>query len=317
MSARGGAPPSWLRELQRDFTGALRAPLDSSTGVFRERQQQYPARLVAQLKSGPAGIAPAERLALYHRQYWMRLFTALQASFPRVSRALSYWHFNHLAALYLTANPPRHIDLDEESRGFSARLDSALQSLTDARHGRKPQRPAPRDAWRQRLQLSKAPIAMVRQALCMDDAERHAYESPFEGLWRPTPEEIAGLAERRLRFATSYRLTREDWDLARFSRLTGSDQDEAAPAAIRRLPSTRTWVFSRSAVGLTTTSVDPLFARLLERCGELPFGQALAAVEQSCTAAEAGQLRASLQGWITLALSHGFWTGLAQAEPRG
>ncbi|MGK3969187.1 DNA-binding domain-containing protein [Sorangium sp. So ce118] len=319
MSAGGGGPPRWLRELQRDFTAVLRAPLDASTGVFRERQERYPARLVAQLRSGPGGPAPAERLALYHRQYWMRLFTALQTSFPRVSRAMGYWHFNHLAALHLAARPPRHFDLDEGARGFAARLDRALQRLDDARRGRRPERPArehEEDEWSRRVELSRAPLDMVRQALRMDEAERHAFESPFEGLWRPTPEELAGLAEGRLRFAVSCMLAQEDWDLARFSRLAGADQEEGAPEAIRRHPSTRTWVFARSAAGTTTTSVDPLFARLLERCRELPFGEALADVEQGCTAAEAARLGAGLQGWIALALASGWWTGLAEAEPR-
>ncbi|WP_437325528.1 HvfC/BufC N-terminal domain-containing protein [Sorangium sp. So ce381] len=318
MSPRGGAPPGWLRELQRDFTAVLRAPLDSSAGRFRELQERYPAGLVAQVKGGPGGLAPAERLALYHRQYWMRLFTGLQTSFPRVSRALGFWHFNHLAALHLEGCPPRHFDIDESTRGFAERLRSALRGPDGARRGRQPGRPARghEDAWRRRLELSRAPLAMVRQALRMDEAERRAYESPFEGLWRPTPEELATLAEARLRFAVSFSLTHEDWDLARFSRLAGGDLDEGPLDARRRHASTRAWVFARSAAGTTTTSVDPLFARLIERCRELPFGQALAAVEQGCTAAEAAQLQANLQGWIALALSSGWWTGIDGAEPR-
>ncbi|WP_437904901.1 DNA-binding domain-containing protein [Sorangium sp. So ce327] len=318
MSPRGGDPPGWLRELQRDFTAVLRAPLDASAGRFRERQERYPAGLVAQVKVGPGGLAPAERLAIYHRQYWMRLFTALQTSFPRVSRAMSYWHFNHLAALHLAACPPRHADLDSASSGFAERLRGALRGPDGARSGRQPGRPARghEDAWRRRIELSRAPIAMVRQALSMDEAERRAFESPFEGLWRPTPEELAGLAETRLRFAVSFTLTHEDWDLARFSRLAGGDLgdlEERPLDARHRHASTRAWVFARSAAGTTTTSVDPLFARLLERSRELSFGQALAAVEQGCTTAEAAQLRANLQGWIALALSNGWWTGLAGA----
>ncbi|KYF92246.1 hypothetical protein BE20_01665 [Sorangium cellulosum] len=315
MSPRGGDPPRWLRELQRDFTAVLRAPLDPGAGRFRERQERYPARLVAQLKGGPGGPAPAERLAVYHRQYWMRLFTALQTSFPRVARAVSHWHFNHLAALHLAERPPRHADLDEATRGFAERLHRALERLDGAGPRRPPERPPHGDAWCRRVELSRAPLAMVRQALRMDEAERRAYESPFEGLWRPTPEELSRLAGSRLRFAVSCSLAEEDWDLARFSRLAGADRDEGAPEPIRRHPSTRTWVFARSAAGTTTTSVDPVFARLLERCRELPFGQALAAVEQGCTAAEAAQLRANLQGWIALALASGWWTGLAGGEP--
>ncbi|WP_437671903.1 HvfC/BufC N-terminal domain-containing protein [Sorangium sp. So ce131] len=315
MSPRGGDPPGWLRELQRDFSAVLRAPLDSGSGTFRERQERYPERLVAQLKSGPGSLAPAERLALYHRQYWMRLFTALQTGFPRASRAVGYWHFNHLAALHLAARPPQHVDIDEATRGFAARLGGALQRLDEAERGRGSKPPAHEDEWCRRIELSRAPRAMVRQALRMDEAERHAYESPFEGLWRPTPAELGKLAEGRLRFAVSCTLTHEDWDLARFSRLTGVDRDEGAPGAVRRHLSRRCWVFARSATGTATTCVDPLFARLLRRCRELPFGQALAAVEHGCTAAEAARLRAKLQGWILLALASGWWTGL-EAEPR-
>src|SRR4051812_20796298 len=75
------ASPAWLLELQATFGDVLRTPLSSATGTFCADTAAYPAALLARVTSR-AEISQAERLAVYHRQYWFRLFTLLQGAFP-------------------------------------------------------------------------------------------------------------------------------------------------------------------------------------------------------------------------------------------
>ena len=56
----------------------LRTPLSRSTGTLRAETSAYPEALLAQAKPGRQ-LSQAERLAVYNRQYWFRLFTLLQS----------------------------------------------------------------------------------------------------------------------------------------------------------------------------------------------------------------------------------------------
>ena len=110
------APP-WLAAFQARFSAVLCAPLDRSTGTLRERAADYPADACGDaLATGRQSAA--ERLAVYNRQYWFRLFSVLQHEYRLTARLLGAWHFNELAGRFLEANPPRHPDLGCAADGF-------------------------------------------------------------------------------------------------------------------------------------------------------------------------------------------------------
>ncbi len=121
------APPAWWGQLQREMGELLRSPLDASAGRFRAPTELYPPTLVAIVRDDAPGVHA--RLALYHEQYWKRLFTALQGSFPRAALAMGYYGFNGVASSFLQANPPRSFDLADASERFFATVMAALYAL--------------------------------------------------------------------------------------------------------------------------------------------------------------------------------------------
>ena len=89
MTARSA--PDWLVELQGRFGAVIRTPLDRSSGALRATvSANAPAALDDSL-DGPRRPA-AERLAVYNRQYWFRLFGVMQTAFPLTARLLGHWH---------------------------------------------------------------------------------------------------------------------------------------------------------------------------------------------------------------------------------
>lgn len=300
---KGAQPPSWLAPLQAEWTTLLHAPLDSSSGTFREVRRLYPKTLRAAVTttSGPGcPAAPDDRLALYHQQYWMRLFTTLQSRFPRLSFALGYWHFNHLCLLHLTARPPCHFDIDRTGEGFADHVGRALRDLA-ARRGRS-------DAWTHRLTASRAPLPLLTEALRLDEVEREVYDAAFEPLWQPTAEQLQRLVQLRMRRAVSLRLVEESWDLVRLSSLT-SDVTTTPSGPPRRLADRRYWALHRTEWGTESLQVPRAFARLLATASDKPFGVALAELEEQSAPDELRIVRAGLAEWIQTAVKRGLWVG--------
>lgn len=57
-------------------------------------------------------LRPAQRIQIYHQQYWWRLLNTLHESFPLVTRLFGYSDFNRQIGIpYLTKYPPRHWSL--------------------------------------------------------------------------------------------------------------------------------------------------------------------------------------------------------------
>jgi len=259
------AAPPWLASLQADLGALLRSPLDPSSGTFRAPVEAYDPALVAQIAPGVGGPAtPQERLAVYHRQGWMRLFDGLQKAWPRSARVLGYWRFNLVVSRHLASNPPAHNDLDRAADG----LEGPLRAADDA--------------------------DMVAEAVTADAAERRATLARWTGVWTPRPADLAGLDTARLRFAPSFTLVRERWALAALPHREG-------PVARHRVAA---WhVYARSAEGTVIRRVEPGLARLLFEAQRGPFGAALAAVEgQIGREAVEGKLQAWIalalgEGW--------------------
>jgi len=295
-------PPGWLAPLQEAFGRMLRTPLDASTGTFRS------ALAPAQLAPDLAG--PAAGPVLYHEQYWMRLFGAMQSELPRVADVIGPWRFNTLAALHLDETPPVHADLGRCADGFARRVRGVLDGLAGS--GATPDtRPVGAlvaagspDPWVRALAGVSAPVDLARQALRIDEAARLAFVSPAEPAWRPTPADLEGLMERRLRFARSFRLLREDWALV----------ERAGPRPFARHHPAWFWVSCRTPRSTAFRRLEPAFAHLLEGARLRPLGEALAAVEEVCPPAQADALRRAIRKWIGVALESGWWVGVEPAR---
>jgi hypothetical protein len=297
------APPPWLSELQSAWSSLLRAPLDASSGTFRERREAYPDIVRAAVRTPQTehlGASTDDRLALYHQQYWMRLFSTLQGHLPRFALAIGYWHFNHLASLHLEQSPPRHFDLERAADGLATRIQTALHDWQNT--------VTSRDLWTARLAASRAPRELLEQALHIDVLERRVFEAAFEPRWTPTPRELAALASLRLRVAPSLELVTETWDLVERSSLTHSNADARPPS---RLPKPRHWALFRTANGITRLQLSEPCATFLDLCRQFPFGEALAQLEATATPDQLTKVRSELPQWVQLALANHWWLGVS------
>lgn len=302
-------PPPWLGPLQAMFAEAIQSPLDASTGTFRSRASECRPELLALLTDGSEA-----RLALYHEQYWMRLFTAMQQEFPRLAQVLGYWRFNAVATLHLQASPPIHTDMARCADRLADRVLATLDDLTQAHPegGGVPDSRGicslvPADAtgpWIRALAQSGAPVELARQAARMDEAVRHAIGRPFPGVWRPTTEDLATLSVCRLRFAPSFRLLREDWALAERGELT------ERPGPFTRHETPQYWVSWRAERSTALRKVEPGLARLFRLLARLPLGQALREMEAHADEERVDRLAEVLPRWIELSLSSGWWIGV-------
>ncbi len=285
--------PAWLIALQGEVGRMLRTPLDPTGGRWHPRPDVAPPSLLRRVRRG-TGPPPADRLALYQEQYWQRLFEATQDSFPRFVRAAGAWAFNHLVTEHLASGPIRARDLSDVADGLGRRILGALRAL-DAGE--------PDDTgWRGPLAACTAPRLLLRQALYIDDAERAAFRAPWAGVWKPTADELAGVAERRLPLSPGTAVVREDYDLVAWP---SRPRDTALPA---RLSGGRDWVVSRTADGTAVRLVDPIEAALLRLAHRHPLGEALERLASTAGPRERAALAERLPDYVRGAIERGWWS---------
>ncbi len=297
-------PPAWLDELQRGFSAVLRSPLSSDSGTFAEDSTGYPTAFLDSLEeSSSTSAARLDRLALYHRQYWMRLFTVLQGHYPRFSWSVGYFHFNRLVALFLDEHAPSSFDIDEAGSGLGSFLKSELaeraqpqvgQALTPLQHV---------------LRESQRDRRLLVEALKLDTAERRVFCAVLAPTWTPSAGEIPRLPERRLQYAPGFAVVREHWDLAPHSalfRAEGATQQAKEPL---ELPQPRCWVFFRTPSGVSLLQVRGEQAAFLSHCRRMSFGAALQRLQATATSKQLEVITAELSGWVRQAVDLGWWVG--------
>lgn len=108
------ASPAALKKTQEWFAGIItqsidedsRIPAISPSGVSIEEEA------CSYIRPSPT-LRPAQRIELYAQQYWWRLLSALQETYPLVTRLFGYHDFNRTLAIpYLLAYPPNHWSLN-------------------------------------------------------------------------------------------------------------------------------------------------------------------------------------------------------------
>jgi hypothetical protein len=336
-------PPAWWRSLQDDVGRFLRSPLEVDGGRFHSPREAAAALHPRVVDDGP-GPGAAARLALYHEQYWMRLFHTLQQTFPRAARVTGYFAFNRLAAAHFATSPPRSADLADVGRGFFTRLQAVLDGVL-VPDGRARAPHGVIDAWlpslidggddldelddevraaRAILRTVNVPWSMLAQALALDEACRRAFEAPTDPPWAMTPEVIAGVRAARLgvRTAASFSLVRVDWPIEAAAAITPSlpenalanaagadDGPDPPPPSTTRLRAPIHHVIVARDGGVAHGIVDPVFARLLLRMRHSRFDDAVRHIEQQFPPAALAHLQASFDGFAAGAADNGWWVG--------
>ncbi|MDX2091201.1 MAG: DNA-binding domain-containing protein [Kofleriaceae bacterium] len=264
-----------LEQFQQQFSAMLRSPLDRSTGTLRARTDTYARELVQSVCD--AGVDPRERLAVYNRQYWFRLFGVLQQEHRLTVALLGAWAFNDLATQFLVAKPPQGHDLGAIAEGFAAFASAMLQRKE------------------------------IAEALAIDRAFRTAALAPPERSLHIGPAEAARLPVARLVWSRSLTLVEEHWPLVTLrQRLPNLVDDTTAPLPAPH-ESMATWAIHRTEQGLRCQPLEPLHAELLHLLRTHAIGEALAVLEHRRSS---GVVAARVKDWFAADLASGFWTGL-------
>lgn len=281
--------PEWLSELQARFGSVIRTPLDRSTGTLRASVSDYDPAAVSDASDGPHTSA-TERLAVYNRQYWFRLFTVLQRSFPITVRLLGAWEFNGYASRFVLAHPPHDWDLDHAPDGFERSLIDAL--------GDHPERDA------------------ITDAATLDDAWRRLFRAPETKPFHPSAEDAARLLDARLVMSPAMAVVRERFPLleARASLMAMKATAPIAPPA--RLAEPRWWGLAREPVGVRHLPLEAREGELLTLLTRHTVREALAALEARCGDEERASLPSNAQRWLARSVERGVWAGMTADDGR-
>lgn len=151
-------PPRSLADFQRWFGAATTRPLRRGDRIAARGidgallAHEARARLRGSPQAGKgASLGPFERLEVYNRQYWYRLVTILQDTYPCCLRVLGLEAFNAWCVRYLVAHPP--------VSPYLAGLDAAFPGFL-------------------RRRLPRAPRAQAVQAAEYDHALSRALDAP-------------------------------------------------------------------------------------------------------------------------------------------
>lgn len=276
---------AWLADVQHRFGALLRTPLDRRSGSLRAPIESYSPSLRREVLPGPHANE-TERLAVYHRQYWFRLFTVLQGEYPLTARLCGMWSFNELASHYLAAFPPRSFDLQHVAHALPSFLASFLpiESTFDG-----------------------VPRAALLEAATIDRAFSQVFLAPA-----PTPLDAQAmqreLSGARLKLAPTVALVAESWPLLELRRtIVESTNDEQRPLPVAHATTQHAAVF-RVDTSLKVAFLEPVAYRLFTLLTEHDLSGALAALEASCDASERAALPGKVHGLLRDSVRAGFWS---------
>src|SRR6201991_4453350 len=117
---------SELLELQRRVAAAIIHPLTRNETMPRRRRDGVSNANEATTYIKPNDrLSSFERLEIYNRQYWFRLFSSFEEDFPGLKSIVGSRRFERLMRAYLHAHPSRSFTL----RNLGSSLVSWLETL--------------------------------------------------------------------------------------------------------------------------------------------------------------------------------------------
>jgi Putative DNA-binding domain len=274
--------PAWLADFQARFGSMLRTPLDRASGTLTAATAAYDPQLCAEALDGPLSRA-AERLAVYNRQYWFRLFSVLHAGFPLTARLMGYWDLNAVAARYLLAHPPGGWDIEQIADGFRPFFEDALgESAPD---------------WR---------LALL-ESVRIDAAHREVFRAERLPPFRPLASDAADLLTGQLVPLPALRIVEEHRPLLALRTALLANPSSATVDLPPLLTRPQAWAIIRREAGTARIPIEAREAELLTLMGRHSVGDALARLESSCPAEERSDLPDQVRAWLARSIELGFW----------
>ena len=272
----------WLSHFQKEFTQVLRTPLDLSSGTMRADAKKYPRKLSQQVITELPNAAN-RGLSAYNRQYWFRLFGAMQSEFPLVSRLLGYWRFNGLTMRFLSEHPPQDVELHRIGRGFCAWLAKELPAK------------------------SAIPKMTLTQAAQIDEEWSRIFLAPEQPRWHPTPDDAAQLLELKFTPSATLAIIEQQWPLLALRSQLSTIPGEGAIPLPSGLAQLEHWALLRTDEGVGELLLAPRQARLYHLMSNHTLGEALATLERECSDLPPEQLQREIASWTQQSVELGFW----------
>ena len=290
--------PAWLATFQGQFSELLRSP-PRVGAEFAAPSDAALAALLAVTCPGPHLAAPA-RLAVYRRQYWLRLVQALRHEFRLAAALVGSPTFEHCALAFVQQFPPRHRDLAHAADGFDAFM--AAPSYIGLPPG------WPRE-------LSKAALS---EALYADQVFRQLFRAPPTPTWQPSASELATMlvpeSGAHLCLSSAVALVIERFPLLRLRH----EMRAPTESATGRLPlpdpypdGPRSWAVVRQSTGQRIVPLSPLQGQLYSDFVHHPVAAVLAKLELACPSTGRLRLSQRVQGYLADGVALGLWTGVA------
>ncbi len=277
--------PSWLAQLQARFGAVIRTPLDRSSGTLTATPSSYDEQLLSDTLDGPNATG-AERLAVYNRQYWFRLFDVFQIAFPLTARLLGYWTFNDYAARFLLAHPPTHWDLERATHGFEAFFVAAID------------------------ETASVPRQALIEGARIDASWQRVFRAPAAASYRPSAADAARLLDARLTPSPAVAIVEEHWPLLELRRDLGDNHAEAPIELPPALASPRRFALVRRQEGIGQLPLEAREAQLFTLLVTSTVRDALAQVEAACPQEEREELPAKARAWLARSVELDFWIGI-------
>jgi hypothetical protein len=269
----------------------LRTPLGRDTGTLRAEPGAYDPELITEALDGPKTKAE-ERLSVYHRQYWFRLFGVVQSAFPLTVRLLGHWLFNDYAARFLVAHPPEGWNIDRVPNGFERFFEGAL----------------PRSGVR--VAKRRVDKQALLEAARIDAAWRDVFLAPATEAYRPSAADAGRLLTARLKPSPAVAILEEHWPLLELRRRLLSDTGESPVALPAKLHRAQCWALVRKPAGIGQLPLEPREAELYSLLREHPLADALAHLESACPKSERRTLPERTREWLGRSVELGFWCGI-------
>lgn len=277
--------------MQRCIGEVLRHPLSRGSGTLCSSVEAIATPFQHEFVSDARADA-SERLAIYNRQYWFRLFSVMQQEFPLVAHLLGHWEFNAWVSDYLESAPPTAIDIAGSGDGFVEFVRTESQ--------RRIQSPAPS-------------IPLVQQAAEIDEAFRRIFRAPAVTPWRPDPSETARLGQVRLRAASNIAFVREEWPLVELREALDPD-DECPFTPFEPLALANHWAVIRTLSGVGRVALEDAEYALFKAIQRVPLHAALPAMEVDLSESDRSRLPSRVNAWLARSTKLGFWCGLGGPE---
>ena len=120
--------PTQLREIQQRMAACIMQPITRDERMRRRRADGTSSRDEAEAIISPNDrLSSFERLEIYNRQYWFRLYTSFQEDFPGLQAVVGTRRFERIMRDYLTDCPSTSFTL----RNLGSRLTEWLADHPD------------------------------------------------------------------------------------------------------------------------------------------------------------------------------------------